>query len=188
MEPLSRRTRHIYLALLVFVFVVLVPITVLYSSGYRIGENFAVVKTGGVYIGLQESDARLLLDGKFVRKVGILKNGFFVQDLTPRVYHVIVEKEGYRTWQKILEVSPQRVVETSAFILPNNIPYTEISTSSAAYSEAKELFATSTATIVFPDRYPTFLATSTKNKLIEDVKRKGNIVLWREVGVCPLGK
>lgn len=179
MEPLSRRKRTLYLFLLILVFIVLVPATLLYSSGYRLGEGFKLVKTGGVYIGLSESDAKLFLDGKLTKNVGILKEGFFVQDLTPRVYHIVVEKEGYRTWEKVLEVLPQRVSETSAFILPDSIPYIEVLPSSDEYEGILKLFATSTITHILPEEYPEVLATSTR-RTIEDVKRKGDVVVWRE--------
>lgn len=180
MEPLSRRKRIFYFLLLVFVFIVLVPITLLYSSGYRLGEGFKLVKTGGIYVGLNESNAKLYLDGKLVKKAGILKDGFFVQDLTPRVYYVVVKKKGYRKWEKILEVLPQRVSETSAFILPNNIPYTEILPSTDSYANILDIFATSTSTRIPPSEYPKVLATSTRTSKIKDVKRKGDVVLWRE--------
>ena len=180
MEPLSQKKRHIYLSVLTLTFIFLVPITLLYSSGYRLGEGFKLVKTGGIYVGLSESEAKLYLDGKLSKKVGILKNGFFVQDLTPRVYHVVVKKEGYRSWEKVLEVLPQRVSETSAFVLPNTIPYVEILTTSVAYTDALELFATSTATQISPREYPEALATTTRIGQVEDVKRKGGVVLWRE--------
>jgi len=180
MEPLSRKKRISYLLFLVFTFVVLVPITLLYSSGYRLGEGFKLVKTGGIYVGLSESNAELFLDGKLSKKVGILKNGFFVQDLTPRVYHVVVEKEGHRSWEKVLEVLPQRVSETSAFVLPNTIPYVEILPSADSYTETLELFATTTLTQISPEEYPEVLATSTRIGKIEGVKRKGDVVLWKE--------
>lgn len=180
MEPLSQRRRIFYLVLLIATFVVLVPITLLYSSGYRLGDGFSLVKTGGVYVGLSESKAELFLDGKLVKEAGILKNGFFIQDLTPRVYHIIVKKEGYRSWEKVLEVLPQRVSEASAFILPNTIPYVEIPSLDASYSEIVDMFATSTDTLINPDEYPITLATSTRTQSVEDVKRKGDVILWRE--------
>lgn len=182
MEPLSRKKRISYLVLLIVIFIVLVPITLLYSSGYRLGEGFKLVKTGGVYIGLNESKANLFLDGKLTKDVGILKDGFFVQDLTPRVYHVVVKKEGYRSWEKVLEVLPQHVSETSAFILPNSIPYTEILSSSSAYTDALKIFATTTVTQIMPSEYPKIIATSTRTQKIENMKRKGDIVLWEEGG------
>lgn len=180
MEPLSRKIRILYFSILVLIFIVLVPITLLYSSGYRLGEGFKLIKTGGIYVGLDESNTLLYLDGKLVKEAGVLKNGFFVQDLTPRVYHVVVKKEGYRTWEKVLEVLPQRVSETSAFILQNDIPYIEILTSATSYTEALKLFATSTITQVLPEDYPKELATSTRIGEVKDVKRKGDVVIWRE--------
>jgi hypothetical protein len=179
MEPLSQKKRKLYFISLIFVFVVLVPITLLYSSGYRLIDGFKIVKTGGIYVGLVESSAELFLDGKLVKEIGILKNGFFIQDLTPRVYHIIVKKDGYRSWEKVIEVLPQRVSETSAFILPNNIPYIEVSTSSSLYDDVLGIFATSSVNKLDYDEYPSKLATSTREN-VEDVKKKGGVVLWRE--------
>jgi len=179
MEPLSQKKRKLYFISLIFVFVVLVPVTLLYSSGYRLIDGFKIVKTGGIYVGLVESSAELFLDGKLVKEIGILKNGFFIQDLTPRVYHIIVKKDGYRSWEKVIEVLPQRVSETSAFILPNNIPYIEVSTSSSLYDDVLGIFATSSVNKLDYDEYPSKLATSTREN-VEDVKKKGGVVLWRE--------
>ncbi len=180
MEPLSRKTRVFYLTLLVLIFIILVPITLLYSSGYRLGEGFKLVKTGGVYIGINEQNAKLYIDGKLSKKAGILKDGFFVQDLTPRVYHVVIKKEKYRSWEKILEVLPQRVSETSAFILPNQIPYIELLPEEDSYIDAEKLFATTSITTLLPKEYPNLLATSTRILKVEDVKRKGGVVIWKE--------
>ncbi|MFC1729772.1 hypothetical protein ACFL6I_05495 [candidate division KSB1 bacterium] len=98
------------------------------------------------------------------------------------MYHVVVKKEGYRSWEKVLEVLPQRVSETSAFVLPDNIPYTEILTPSTSYTDALEIFATSSVTQILPEEYREVLATSTRVGKIEEVKRKGDVVLWKEGG------
>ncbi len=179
MEPLSQNTRRIYLALLIVLFIILVPITVLYSAGYRLGEGFTLVKTGGVFVGVDESNATLILDGKPVRSASILKSGFFIQDLTPRVYHIVVEKEGFRSWEKILEVKPQRVVEAAGFILPVEIPYIEVAPTEDRYERVLDLFATSSPNMLREAEYPTSLSTSTRSG-VSDVKRKGDVVLWRE--------
>lgn len=190
MKPLSKSIRRTYLTLLILLFIILVPVTILYSTGYRLGEHFTVVKTGGIYIGLNEPGARLFLNGKFVQGASILKNGFFVQDLTPRVYHVIIEKEGYRKWEKVLEVAPQRVVEASAFILPQEITFKEISPviqerngniSNEEYIALNALFATSTTeTSISLDEISSVFATSTKGRNITNIKKKGDIILWQE--------
>lgn len=182
MEPLSHTKRYVYLSVLIFLFVVLVPITLLYSSGYRIGDGFALVKTGGIYVGLDTSGATLLLDGKAKKGVGILKKGFFVQDLVPRVYHVVVKKEGYRTWQKIIEVKPKLVSEMSAFVLPDTIPYETLSTSSPEYANIAQLFATSTESSLLSSEYASLFLATPGEKTFTEAKRKGGVVLWREGG------
>ncbi|MBI2048930.1 MAG: hypothetical protein HYT29_00610 [Parcubacteria group bacterium] len=190
MKPLSKNVRRTYLVLLILLFVVLVPVTVLYSAGYRVGEHFTIVKTGGIYIGLNEPGARLFLNGKFIKRASILKNGFFLQDLTPRVYHVAVEKDGFLKWEKVLEVKPQHVVEASAFILPQEVPLEDIlpvsaerngSVGNQEYVSIQALFATSTtATSISLYDIPGIFATSTQGRRITDIKKKGDIVLWRE--------
>ena len=189
MKPLSKGVRRTYLAFLILLFIVLVPVTVLYSAGYRLGEHFTIVKTGGIYIGINEPGARLFLNGKFVKGASILKNGFFLQDLTPRVYHVAVEKDGFLKWEKVLEVKPQHVVEASAFILPEEIPLEEIAPVVAGrndgiqnqeYATLRAFFATSTTDTSISLREAITFAADAEGRHMTDIKKKGDIIVWRE--------
>ena len=201
MKPLSRRRRSLYLILCILVFVVLVPLTLLYSSGYRLGEHFALVKTGGIYIGSNQPGAELYLNNEFVRGVGILKQGFFVQDLSPGMYTVTVKKEGHYSWEKVLKVQPQLVVEASAFMLPQEMILTPIpeflqegqtATRTAtrrilnpSYAEATALFATTT-TAASANQNILLAGTKTASstaRVIEGLKKKGDIVLWKEKNI-----
>lgn len=199
MEPLSRRTRYTYLALLILTFIVLVPVTVLYSSGYRLGEHFTLVKTGGIYIGSNQSGASLFLDNEFVRGAGILKQGFFVQDLVPGTYTISVKKDGYYAWEKTLNVRPQHVVEASAFMLPQDIPFAPIPEfietgttdrvgtarmRNPEYAAVRALFATTTtATSANPQLVLASAGTTTETERVGmELKKKGDIALWRAGG------
>lgn len=198
MEPLSSRKRKTYLSILILVFFIVLPIALLYSGGYRLGDKFTIVKTGGIYLGLNESGAGLFLDNEFVREVGILKRGFFIQDLKPGEYYIQVQREGFHTWEKTLTVFPQRVVEASAFIFPNELAFQEIPEyfsvatttprtpriQNPDYLSAQALFATTTTpTSIDIEKFISLgLGTSTNIQTYHHPKKKGDIVLWQESG------
>jgi hypothetical protein len=198
MEPLSSRKRKTYLGILIVVFFCVLPITILYSAGYRLGDHFTIVKTGGIYLGLNESGASLYLDGEFVRSAGILKKGFFIQDLKPGTYDIRVEKDGFHTWEKTLQVFPQRVVEASSFIFPNELSFEEIAEylnmstttpitkkiQNETYVSALELFATTTTPTTLEPFELVALGVGTTSRMSSYrlIKKKGDIVLWQESG------
>ncbi len=98
-----------YMLGLFAVFLIVIPLIILYSSGYRLSENFKIVKTGGIFISNNESGASVLLNGKLKKSAGILDKNMLVQNVKPGNYTVKVEKEGYRQWIKYIKVQEQLV-------------------------------------------------------------------------------
>lgn len=68
-------------------------------------QNFQFVKTGALFLKFNPSDASLLLDGK-PKEIsrGLVIPGVLVTDLRPGAYHLMLQKEGYETWEKNLEI------------------------------------------------------------------------------------
>lgn len=169
MNPMSLKKRLLYRVLLTLFFVITVPILILYSSGYRLGDQLFLVKTGGMYIDTNKSGTEVYLDGKFVKEATIFKRGFFIQNLKPGTYDISVKKEGYSTWKKQVSVFPQKVSEMYSYVIPDEIEFEEI--------EEIDFFATTTsktsATLDF--------ATTTSGIVIESVqvKERDGLVLWQ---------
>src|SRR3989344_353493 len=90
---LTRGKRRILFWLSIAVFLVLVPVTVLYSLGYRFDRNFVLRKTGGLYIASDVSGSEIFINGEFERRTNLLQSGVFVQNLAPNKYKVPEARE-----------------------------------------------------------------------------------------------
>lgn len=120
MEGLSAKKRRVYLSVLTLIFFVAAPAVALYATGYRISSDFEIIKTGGIHVEVPTSGALFYLDDEFAGSGTIFQKSFFTQNLTPGVYTVRVEKEGYLPWQKELEVFPTVISDARALLLPEN--------------------------------------------------------------------
>ena len=117
-KTLSRKRRRAYFRLLLAVFVVAAPFLFLYATGYRFESLTVFTKTGGIYVGAEQADAEIYLNGELVHETGTFRRAFYVQDLKPGTYTVRVSKEGFHPWGKTLPVYEHIVTEAQAFNLP----------------------------------------------------------------------
>lgn len=108
------------------VFLVVIPVIILYSFGYRVSSDFKLVKTGGIFISNSESGASVLLNGKLKKSAGILDRNMLVQNVKPGNYTVKVEKEGFRQWIKYVKVQEQLVEVCFPLLIPSELESVEI--------------------------------------------------------------
>lgn len=110
---------------LIVVFIVLIPVILSKSLGYRINELWDIsswTKTGGIYLHSSVNNAKIYLDDEFIESNGVLIRNTFVQDLIPdRTYKIVVQKEGLYDWRKTLSVYPGIVTEANVLMLPEEI-------------------------------------------------------------------
>lgn len=118
---LTFRKRRIFFWASVAVFIILTPVILLYALGFRLTSNFQLEKTGGLYISSPISGSEIYIDGELVKRTNLLQSGVFVEDLTPKDYHIIVAANGYITWSKRLRVNSQYVTEAKALLIPSGI-------------------------------------------------------------------
>jgi hypothetical protein len=149
---MTRIKKRIYLSGLAAVFIIAIPVLILYSSGYRLDSNFRLVRTGGIYLVNDEPDIVVKLDQKEVKKTGLFEKSILIRDLTPRTYAVTVEKNGYRKWRKRITVEAQKVqicypllipVELNSRQIPQYLPDQKTKKNreiNSQYSDAMELF------------------------------------------------
>ncbi len=166
-NPKARRMYFIAFAVL---FIALIPVIVLYAMGYRIDRGvdgvWKVVETGGISLSEVPKNAEVYFEYQKQKPESLLNKSFFVQDLTPRSYLVVVARDGYWSWAKHLPVYEKRVTHASPFLIPKKptlVPVQEFiidrsitdgvfsffqSTSTQEenpdYKDVVELFATST--------------------------------------------
>lgn len=128
MNPLSKNRRLVYLLFFSAVFVICVPLFILYAKGYRfdINKAFQISETGGLYINTDQSGISIYVNGEIVRKTSIIQKSVFVQSLKPGTYQVSVSKDAFQTWNKTLKVFPEIVTEARSFSLKKEPTLTEI--------------------------------------------------------------
>jgi hypothetical protein len=130
MVPLSKKFRRNIFIILMLVFILLVPVILAKSLGYKLeqlDDIFTLVKTGGIYLHSDITNAQIYLDDQYVEKNGLLLRNTLIQSLKPeKTYHVAVWKEGMNEWSKDLVVYPGVVTEARVLMLPVEVTKTPV--------------------------------------------------------------
>jgi hypothetical protein len=127
MKPLTKKQRSSSLLILGIVFILLAPVIVLYSLGYRLDNQYSLQKTGGIFIHSSIANSSVFVDNHFFKGTGIFIRNTLIQDLIPnKKYTIRVEKDGYQTWVKDIAVYPSFVSEGTVLMLPNVFETREI--------------------------------------------------------------
>ncbi len=185
-----------YIIGLFLVFVIVIPVVLLYSFGYRVSSDFRLVKTGGLYFSNRELDASVYLNNKLKKTSGIFERNLLIQNIKPGNYHVKVTKDGYRLWQKWVQVQEQKVEVCFPLLIPQELDPVEITKylpvdktdgkkhkpePNGEYTDVMELFKTANkpAKSIFPQWNSRELA---KLKLGPVRRLKGKVFLTLESG------
>ncbi|MFH1694737.1 MAG: hypothetical protein ABH880_03215 [Patescibacteria group bacterium] len=84
-------------------------------------ENFDLVRTGGIYLSSNPSQASISLNGEFQNnKSGILQKGTLITNLVPGEYRVELREEGRFGWIKNLDVVSGEVSVFDTIVLLKN--------------------------------------------------------------------
>lgn len=115
---MSKKTRLVLLSIFVILFFLVAPQIILYSLGYRFDfERKKIVNIGGLYLKVWPPRAEIFIDGKFIKKTDFFFDSILIQNLLPKKYKILVEKEGYHPWQKTLEIKGKEVTKAENIIL-----------------------------------------------------------------------
>jgi len=126
---MTKKSRTILFVICVLLFLLICPLAVLYSQGYRIAFNGGVKisQTGGLFVKAYPKQVDVQIDEikpskhPLNEKTDFFFGSLLVENLFPKKYKVEVKKEGFLTWQKILEVKEKGVTEIKNIILfPDN--------------------------------------------------------------------
>lgn len=101
--PLHRRALPWLFAL---TFVIVAPILVFYTAGYRINPKKITIERNGTFIVDSEpGGARIFLNGQLQRPV----TAATIQDVVPGPYTLKLELDGYTSWEKTLDLRSEQV-------------------------------------------------------------------------------
>lgn len=193
MQPMSRRRRRLYLYALVAVFVFSLPPVIFYANGYRFQNGTGFVRTGGIIISISKGDARLSLNGAEVGTSGFLRHNFYVDNLSPGLYQVLVTREGDNPWHRTLVVEPELVTDAQAFLIP--VEVTSVRLIDAAKAASSTASTSTTPHATYESYRKAFLPTSSTStplvalhKPVSEVLtvQAGNVsVLWTDPETLP---
>lgn len=87
-------------------FCILGPLLIFYTSGYRYNPKKALIERNGTYIlDSTPKKAHIFLDGQETGET----TPFTLQNVSPGLHTIGIEKHGYAPWKKTLEVKPEQV-------------------------------------------------------------------------------
>ena len=128
MDMTLRTRRFLFWGLLLLFFMAGTAI-ILYSEGWRFATNSCALhnllhceltfeKTGGIFLRTTPRGVTILMDGKsFEDQSGFIQQGTLIPNLSPKLYQVQIQKEGYFPWVKNIRVLPQLVTQALHIIL-----------------------------------------------------------------------
>jgi hypothetical protein len=121
LQPLSQTNRRLVFLSMLALFSILVPVLVLYATGYRFNwmsteTSFRIV--GGMYITNSAEDTEIIVNGEPVQNMRIFQRAAYIQNVPAGLHEVYVEGDGLTTWVKNLPVFAQLVTEARSFNLP----------------------------------------------------------------------
>jgi hypothetical protein len=125
---MTKTTRTFLFLILSVLFALGAISAVFYAQGYRFDlKNLKFLKTGGIFVKVSPSNAKVILNQKLIGRTQPINDYLFVQGLLPKEYNVTIEKEGYSSWSKNLEVKETKVAEAKNIILfPEKISFAEV--------------------------------------------------------------
>lgn len=132
MKMMTKKSRTILFIICVLLFLLIFPLTVLYSQGYRVSFSpseggIKISKTGGIFIKTypKQVDVQIEEVGSSKKTIKEKTDFFFgsllVENLFPKKYKIEIKKDGYLPWQKTLDVREKEVTEIKNVVLfPEN--------------------------------------------------------------------
>lgn len=116
---MTLRTRRMVLSALIGLFLISGPAITLYAFGLRLDfENLRIVKVGGIFFNNLPTNALIKIDNKPWENQGKkFLSGMLLSNMLPENYEIKIEKDGYYSWEKRIEVLPSVVSETKPIIL-----------------------------------------------------------------------
>lgn len=103
-------------------FLITAPAVIFYSQGYRFDfQKMEIVQTGGMFFKISPPGVTINLDQELRKKTSFFFDTAFISGLLPKKYEITIQKAGYHSWNKSLEVNEKQVTEAKNIILfPKN--------------------------------------------------------------------
>lgn len=113
--------RKIVMWLFILTFLIITPLTILYTSGWRYNwKKGSVEQTGVLMIDVQPRSSKISVNNELLKQLFPFSE-FHLDNLLPGEYNIKVEKENYHSWEKNVEVKENISSFINKVILFKNI-------------------------------------------------------------------
>lgn len=120
---MQKRMRKILLIVCLALFLLTAPGLIFYSQGYRIDWGAKkITQTGGLFLKIFPKQVDIYLDSKFRKKTDFFFGSALIENLLPKKYKVLVQKEGFHNWEKVLEIKEKLVTTAENIVLFSQNP------------------------------------------------------------------
>ncbi|MDP2641038.1 MAG: hypothetical protein Q8P39_00645 [Candidatus Yanofskybacteria bacterium] len=115
---MQKRHRTILFFVLAVLFLLIAPSLALYSQGYRFDWNQRkVTQTGAFFFKVSPTRVSIFIDGEPISGTDFFFGTTLTRNFLPGPYHIRLEKEGYISWERTLEIQENAVTEAKNVIL-----------------------------------------------------------------------
>ena len=115
---MTKKTRTVLFLIFLTLFLLITPLAIFYSQGYRIDiDSKRITQTGGLFLKVIPKQAEIYLNEKLTKKTDFFFGSALIENLLPRKYKIEIKKEGYHPWEKNLEIKEKEVVETKNIVV-----------------------------------------------------------------------
>jgi len=115
---MTRRTRTLLFSFFIILFILITPLTVLYSLGWRIDwKSKKIIQTGAFYFKVWPKNCRVYLNEELEKKTDFFFGSALIENLLPKKYNVEIKKEGFQSWRKSLKIKERTATEAKNIIL-----------------------------------------------------------------------
>lgn len=118
---INKKIRNIIMISLIFIFFILTPILVFYTSGYSFDfQDRKIKKTGVLSIDIKPKDAQVYINEILIDKTIPIR----LYNKIPSTYHLKLTKDGYKSWEKdIVIFSNQTTYIKDITLIKENLPF-----------------------------------------------------------------
>lgn len=119
---MTKKIRNIIFLFLALLFLIIAPLVVVYSLGWRFDwQTKKIIQPGMFYFKAWPRNCQIYIDGETKKKTDIFFGSVLIENLMPKTYEIKITKKGYYPWQKNLAISKREVTEAKNVILvPQN--------------------------------------------------------------------
>ena len=102
-------------------FLLVIPVLILYAVGYRLDNFYSVISTGGIFVSTEQSGVLIRVDNTLEKWSNLFQRSFLLSSLKAGNHSVVVTKDGYVTWTKTVPVFAEKVTQINPFLVPKEI-------------------------------------------------------------------